>query len=159
MRGLGIAATMLAALAANALAATAADAQSRRGGDDPQKKPQSEAPPQPQQKIFPTKVSWVAVSLNGKPFTGERPSFVVDEQFSIRGFGGCNTFRAVAYPLREQRFAVGPFALTKKTCDKAVMDQERNFLIALRTSVQWDTVAGSLVLKTQNGEIKLDRVL
>ena len=155
MRALGIAAMMLAALAA-----TAAEAQGRRrGGDDPQKKPQGETPPPQQQKIFPTKVSWVAVSLNGKPFTGERPSFVVDEQFSIRGFGGCNTFRAVAYPLREQRFVVGPFALTKKTCDKAAMDQERNFLIALRTSVQWDTVAGTLVIKSQNGEIRLERVL
>jgi heat shock protein HslJ len=155
MRALGIVTMLLAAVAA-----TAADAQSRRrGGDDPQKKPQSEAPPQPQQKIFPTKVSWVAISLNGRPFTGERPTFVVDEQFSIRGFGGCNTFRAVAYPLREQRFVVGPFALTKKTCDKATMDQERNFLIALRTSVQWDTVAGALVIKSQNGELKFDRVL
>jgi heat shock protein HslJ len=157
MRALGIAATMLAALAV-----TAADAQSRRrGGDDPQKKPQSEAPPLPQQKIFPTKVSWVAVSLNGKPFTGERPTFILDEQFSLRGFAGCNTFRAVAYPLREQRFAVGPFALSspKKTCDKAIMDQENNFLIALRTSVQWDTVAGALIIKSQNGELKFDRVL
>ena len=157
MRALGIAA-VAAALAATA-AATAL-AQSRRGGADPQKEPPKGDVPLPvQQKIFPTKVSWVVVSLNGKPFVGERPTFVVDEQFSIRGFGGCNTFRAVAYPLREQRFAVGPFALTKKTCDKAVMDQERNFLIALRTSLTWDTVVGSLVLKTQNGEIKCERVL
>jgi heat shock protein HslJ len=154
MRALGIAAMLMAALAA-----TAADAQSRRrGGDDPQKKPQSDVP-QPQQKIFPTKVSWVAISLNGKPFAGERPTFILDEQFRMRGFGGCNTFAATAYPLREQRFAVGPFALTKKTCDKAIMDQERNFLIALRTSLTWDTVVGALVIKTQNGEIKFDRVL
>ena len=155
MRALGMAAMLMAALAA-----TAADAQSRRrGGEDPQKKPQSEAPPLPQQKIFPTKVSWVAISLNGRPFTGERPTFVVDEQFSLRGFGGCNTFAATAYPLREQKFAVGPFALTKKTCDKAIMDQERNFLIALRTSLTWDTVVGALVIKSQNGELKFDRVL
>ena len=154
MRALGIA-MVLAALASTAQAQSG-----RRGGADPQKEPPKGDVPLPvQQKIFPTKVSWVAVSLNGKPFTGERPTFVVDEQFSIRGFGGCNAFRAVAYPLREQRFAVGPFALTKKTCDKAVMDQERNFLIALRTSVTWDTVVGNLVLKTQNGELKFDRVL
>ncbi|HEX8166428.1 MAG TPA: META domain-containing protein [Beijerinckiaceae bacterium] len=155
MRALGIVAAMLAAVAA-----TAADAQSRRrGGDDPQKKPQGEAPPPVQQKVFPTKVSWVAISLNGKPFVGERPTFILDEQFRMRGFGGCNTFAATAYPLREQKFVVGPFALTKKSCDKAIMDQERNFLIALRTSVTWDTVVGALVIKTQNGEIKFDRVL
>ncbi|HEX8664958.1 MAG TPA: META domain-containing protein [Beijerinckiaceae bacterium] len=155
MRALGIAAMLLAALAA-----TAADAQSRRrGGDDEQKKPQGETPPPQQQKVFPTKVSWVAISLNGKPFTGERPTFILDEQFRLRGFGGCNTFAATAFPLREQRFAVGPFALTKKTCDKAIMDQERNFLIALRTSVQWDTAAGALIIKSQNGELKFDRVL
>jgi heat shock protein HslJ len=99
----------------------------------------------------------MAVSLNGKPFSGERPTFILDEQFRLRGFGGCNTFSATAYPLREQRFAVGPFALTKKACDKALMDQEKNFLIALRTSVQWDTVAGDLVIKSQNGELKFQR--
>jgi heat shock protein HslJ len=155
MRALGIAAMVLAALAT-----TAAEAQSHRRGADPQKTPQSEAPPQPQQKIFPTKVSWIAVSLNGRPFSGERPTFILDEQFRMRGFAGCNTFAATAFPLREQKFAVGPFALTKKTCDKAVMDQERNFLIALRKSVHWDTVVGTLVIKSQDGdELKFDRVL
>jgi heat shock protein HslJ len=155
MRALGIAAMVLAAAAS-----TAAEAQGRRRGDDPQKQsPGYEKPPEQREKTFPTKVSWVALSLNGKPFSGERPTFILDEQFRLRGFGGCNTFAATAFPLRQQRFAVGPFALTKKTCDKAVMDQERNFLIALRTSVTWDTVVGNLVLKTQNGEIKFDRVL
>jgi heat shock protein HslJ len=105
-------------------------------------------------------VNWVAISLNGRPFSGERPTFILDEQFRMRGFGGCNTFAATAYPLREQKFAVGPFALTKKTCDKAIMDQERNFLIALRKSVHWDTVVGTLVIKSQDGdELKFDRVL
>ena len=44
--------------------------------------------PQPGQtdKIFPLGSSWVAVSLNGKPFTGERPSFALDDQLRARGF-------------------------------------------------------------------------
>jgi heat shock protein HslJ len=143
-----------------AAAATAAEGQSRRRGEDPQKQaPQGEKPPPKRDKIFPTKVSWVAVSLNGKPFSGERPTFILDEQFRLRGFGGCNTFAATAYPLREQRFAVGPFALTKKACDKGIMDQERNFLIALRTSVQWDTTVSELIIKSQNGELKFERSL
>jgi heat shock protein HslJ len=111
------------------------------------------------EKTFPSKVAWMAVSLNGKPFSGERPTFILDEQFRLRGFGGCNTFSATAYPLREQRLAVGPFALTKKACEKALMDQERNFLIALRTSMQWDTIAGDLIIKGQNGELKFQRSL
>jgi heat shock protein HslJ len=143
-----------------AAAATNAEAQSRRrGGDDQQKTYQGEKPPPKEQKIFPTKTSWIAVSLNGKGFPGERPSFVLDEQFRIRGFGGCNTFSAVAYPLREQHFAVGPFALTKKSCDKAIMDSEHSFLVALRTSALWDTVGGQLVIKGQNGELKFERSL
>ena len=38
--------------------------------------------PQPgqQDKIFPLGSSWVAVSLNGKPFGGDRPSFSLDDQ-------------------------------------------------------------------------------
>jgi heat shock protein HslJ len=143
-----------------AAAATHVEAQGRRRGEDPQKQvPTGEKPPPKEQKIFPTKTSWIAVSLNGKPFSGERPSFILDEQFRLRGFSGCNTFSAVAYPLREQHFAVGPFALTKKSCDKAIMDSEHSFLVALRTSALWDTVGGQLVIKGQNGELKFERSL
>jgi heat shock protein HslJ len=151
-KGFGIAALVLAALAS-----TTAEAQRSRG--DPQKDaPKGERPPEAR-KVFPSKVSWVAMSLNGRPFAAERPTFVLDEQLRVRGFGGCNTFSAVAYPLSQQRFAVGPFALTKKACDKAVMDQERNFLIALRTSVQWDVQGPELVIRTQNGELRFQRSL
>ena len=110
-------------------------------------------------KVFPVKSTWVATSLNNKPFSGDRPSFTLDDQFRARGFVGCNTFSATAYPLREQRFAVGPLALTKKACDKAVMTTEQQFLVALRTSAQWDIVGSSLVIKTQNGELKFERGL
>ena len=155
MRVFGIGLLLVAA------AAGAAEAQSRRrGGDDGQKgTPGYERPPPKQDKTFPTKVSWTAVSLNGKAFSGERPTFILDEQFRMRGFGGCNTFAATAYPLRQQKFAVGPFALPtpRKSCEKAITEQENNFLIALRTSVEWDSVLGILVLKTQNGELKFER--
>jgi heat shock protein HslJ len=154
MTRFGIAMLLLAA------AAGAAEAQTRRRGDDGQKgTPGYEKPPPKQDKVFPTKVSWTAVSLNGRPFSGERPTFILDEQFRMRGFGGCNTFAATAYPLRQQKFAVGPFALPtpRKTCDKAINDQENNFLIALRTSQEWDAVYGALIVKTQNGELKFER--
>jgi heat shock protein HslJ len=156
MRAFGIAVLFLAAAAS-----TSAYAQQIPGWgrEYQQKKPQQAPPQQQREKVFPSKVSWMAISLNGKPFSGERPTFILDEQFRLRGFGGCNTFSATAYPLREQRFAVGPFALTKKACDKALMDQERNFLIALRTSMQWDTVGGDLIIKGQNGELRFQRSL
>lgn len=147
-------ALLVAAVASNA------EAQRRRSEDDPQKTPQrGEVPPPKQEKIFPAKVQWVAVSLNGKPFSGERPTFILDEQFRVRGFGGCNTFSAVAYPLREQHIAVGPLAITKKGCDKALMDAERIFLVALRTSAQWDVAGPQLIIKGQNGELKFERSL
>ncbi len=51
------------------------------------------------------------MSLNGKPFAGaDRPSFIIDKQYRARGFGGCNTFAATAFPLKEQHLAVGPLA-------------------------------------------------
>ncbi|MXQ14389.1 META domain-containing protein [Microvirga makkahensis] len=117
--------------------------------------------PQPgaQGKIFPLGSSWVAVSLNGKPFTGERPSFRLDDQLRATGFSGCNTYSTTAYPLREQGLAVAPFAVTKKTCDKAAMATEQAFLMALRTSGKWDIQGRNLIIKSQTGELVLERSL
>lgn len=113
-----------------------------------------------EEKRFPLGNAWIAVSLNGKPYAGsERPTFHLDDQFRLRGFGGCNTFSATAYPLREQGIAVGPLALTKRSCDKGVEAAETAFLTALRTSAKWDTVVGSLVIKGPSGEIKFERSL
>ncbi len=82
--------------------------------------PQYIPPMKAQEKIFPLDSTWTAVSLNGKPFAGaDRPSFIIDKQYRARGFGGCNTFAATAFPLKEQHLAVGPLALTKRSCDKA----------------------------------------
>lgn len=117
--------------------------------------------PQPGQgdKVFPLGSSWVAVSLNGKPFGGERPSFKLDDQLRASGFGGCNIYSATAYPLREQGLAVGPFALTKKSCDKNLMAVEQAFLVALRTSAKWDIQGRNLIIRTQNGELRFERAL
>jgi heat shock protein HslJ len=116
--------------------------------------------PQPrQEKIFPLGATWVAVSLNGKPFTGDRPSFSLDQQFRAKGFAGCNTYAATAYPLREQNLAVGPFALTKKTCDKGLMASEQEFLVALRSGGKWDQEGSTLVIKSQSGELRFERAL
>lgn len=150
-----------ALLAALVLGAPAAQAQYNFGykakGDkekEPQRLPNAKA-----QKIFPSDSTWMAVSLNGKPFGGERPSFLLDKQFRAKGFGGCNTFSATAYPLMEQHIAVGPFALTKRTCDKSLMATEQAFFMALRTASVWDLQGTLLVMKGPNGELKFERSL
>ncbi|KQT46684.1 heat-shock protein [Methylobacterium sp. Leaf456] len=131
-----------------------------QGGRAPEKKPQYVPGAKPQEKMFPLGATWTAVSLNGKPFSGnDRPTFIIDSQYRARGYGGCNTFTATAFPLREQNLAVGPLALTKKSCDKALAATEQSFLVALRTSGAWDLVGSQLVIRTQSGELKFDRAL
>ena len=155
-------AALLAALIAVAGPAEAQGARKKSSNPEEQEKEKVEeqrAALRKRDKVFPLKSTWVAISLNNKPFSGDRPSFTLDDQFRARGFGGCNTFSATAYPLREQRFAVGPLALTKKACEKAAMTAEQQFLVALRTSATWDIVGSSLVIKTQNGELKFERGL
>ena len=151
-------------LAALTLVGAALEAQAqgvgRRTNQEQHQQQQGVRPPPKEEKRFPLGQSWIAVSLNGKPFGGtERPTFTLDEQFRVRGFGGCNTFSATAYPLREQGIAVGPIAMTKRSCDKGVSATEMQFLTALRSAAKWETVVGSLVLKSPNGEIKFERSL
>ena len=131
-----------------------------QGGRTQEKKPQYVPGAKAQEKTFPLGATWTAVSLNGKPYNGsDRPTFIIDSQYRARGYGGCNTFTATAFPLREQHLAVGPLALTKKSCDKALAAAEQAFLVALRTSGAWDLVGSQLVIRTQNGELRFDRAL
>src|SRR5205085_334278 len=130
-----------------------------RRGDAEKEKPYI-PPSKATEKVFPLDATWTAVSLNGKSFGGgERPSFSIDKQYRARGFGGCNTFAATAFPLREQNLAVGPLAMTKRSCDKGLQATEQSFLIALRTAGKWDFVGSQLVIKSQQGELKLERAL
>jgi heat shock protein HslJ len=140
---------------------TSAEAQMRRNrGNQDQQQSGTITPNQKEEKKFPLGQSWIAVSMNGKSFPGaERPSFTLDDQFRVRGFGGCNTFSTTAFPLREQGIAVGPLALTKRSCDGGVMASEKAFLTALRTSAKWETTVGTLIIRGPNGELKFERSL
>lgn len=115
------------------------------------------APIPPQEKNFPLGASWVLISLNGKPVSDRRATLLVDTNLRGTGFGGCNTFSAAAYPLRQQGFAVGPIALTKRACDKGLLDFERAYLTALRATQKWDLVNGRLVLQGGAGQLELSR--
>lgn len=152
----GLAAFLAALSPLLLVGASPADAQSRgRQGQPP---PAQQAPPsQGQEKTFPLGASWSAALLNGKPVSDRRATFQVDTNLRGTGFSGCNTFSAAAYPLRQQGFAVGPLALTKRNCDKGLMDFERAFLLALRGARNFDLVDGRLVIKGAAGEIHFDR--
>jgi len=115
------------------------------------------APMQPKQ--FPVNVNWKVVTMGGKAASGDVPTMQLDKQFRMRGFGGCNTYSATAYPMARQGFAVGPVAVTRKACDKALMEREKNFLLGIRTSAQWEEKNGFLILRGQMGEIKFQRAL
>ena len=117
----------------------------------------SQVPKQPKQ--FPIGMQWTLVSLNGKAVGDNRPTMMIDEALRARGFAGCNTFSATAYPLAQQRIAVGPIALTRKACDKGVMERERAFLVVFRTAQAWDVKDGQLILGGQNGELRFERTL
>ena len=160
MRSIRMWAVVLSTIALTG-AAEAQNLRGRSGRQDEQKAPQGTFNPvQKEEKRFPLGASWIAVSMNGKTFGGtERPAIALDDQFRVRGFGGCNSFSATAFPLKEQGIAVGPLAITKRSCDKNVMATEQAFFSAFRTSAKWDTVVGSLVIKGPNGELKFERSL
>ncbi len=151
-------AAAIALIASSALVSDAqAQARPRRGSQLPQ--PDQTVPPPKQEKTFPLGASWSAISLNGKPISDRRATFQVDANLRGTGFGGCNTFSATTYPLKDQGFAVGPIALTKRACDKGLADFERSLLTALRAARNWDLVNGNLVLKGGAGELRFDRAL
>jgi heat shock protein HslJ len=116
--------------------------------------------PQPiREKSFPLGVTYNVVSLNGRALPGESPSVLLDENYRLRGFAGCNNYSAIAYPQQQQGIAVGPFALTKRSCERAVMNSEQAFLVALRTAARWDTEGHTMTISGPNGEIRLERAL
>lgn len=165
LAGLAAAATLIAAPPASAqMGGSQMPMATGFGAGNPaqqqQKAPQYVPGAKAQEKIFPLGETWTVVSMNGKPVNGrDRPSFIIDSQYRARGYGGCNTFAATAFPLREQSLAVGPLALSKKACDKSVGAIEQAFLVSLRTAAKWDIVGSQLVLKSPNGEMRFDRAL
>jgi heat shock protein HslJ len=112
-----------------------------------------------QGKVFPVNVQWSLASLNGQAVAGDQPTLQLDAQLRMRGFAGCNTFSATAYPLKNQGITVGPVAVTNKVCDKAVMDAEKTYLLGLRTALQWDVKDGFLYMRGEKSELKFERAL
>jgi len=117
-------------------------------------------PMPPQQKNFPLDQTWQLRELNGKPVSADLDvSLKIDGAFRASGYTGCNSWSATMYPVKDQHLAVGPFALTKKQCDKETMATEMGFLSALLQYPSWDLVNGELVIKGPRGTLRLARSL
>jgi heat shock protein HslJ len=133
----------------------AAHAQMHNGDED---KPKQPLPPQ--QKNFPLDQTWQLRELNGKPIEASLDvSLKIDSALRGSGFTGCNTWSAVMYPIKDQHLLVGPYALTKKQCDKDTMAIELGFLSALLGQPAWDLVNGDLVIKGPRGALRMGRSL
>ncbi len=146
---------MMTVLALAALVATgAAEAQMRKDDEAPLK------PLPPLQKNFPLDQTWSLRELNGKPVSSSLDvSLMIDGSLRGSGFAGCNSWSATMYPIKDQHLAVGPYALTKKQCDKDTMAIEVGFLSALLASPAWDLVNGDLVIKGPRGALRMVRSL
>jgi heat shock protein HslJ len=140
--------------AAIALSAICLALSAQAATDEPPK------PLPPQQKNFPLDQTWSLRELNGKPVSADIDvSLKIDSTLRGSGFAGCNSWSATMYPIKDQHLAVGPYALTKKQCDKDTMAIEFGFLSALLASPTWDLVNGDLVIKGPRGEMRLARSL
>jgi heat shock protein HslJ len=69
----------------------------------------------------------------------------------VSGNAGCNTFRA-SYTTDGDRVEFGPATTTRMACDEALMNQEREFLAALVSSVTWTVEAGVLDMHRADSE-------
>src|SRR5208282_6944519 len=147
------------AVAAAALCFTAA---AHAGPSGPQSE-EDQGPPKPLpplQKNFPLDQTWSLRELNGKPVpAGVDVSLKIDGTLRGSGYTGCNSWSATMYPVKDQHLAVGPYALTKKQCDKDLMALEAGFLTGLLGSPEWDLVNGDLVIKGPRGSMRLARSL
>jgi heat shock protein HslJ len=148
---LRMAITSIAAIALGAVFA----AHAARAEDDKTPKPLP-----PQQKNFPLGQTWSLRELNGKPIDSTLDvSLKIDSALRGSGFTGCNSWSATMYPVKDQHLLTGPYALTKKQCDKDVMAIELGFLSALMAQPSWDLVNGELVIKGPRGALRLVRSL
>ncbi len=140
--------------AAIALSAICLAFSAQAASDEPPK------PMPPQQKNFPLDQTWSLRELNGKPVDATLDvSLKIDSAMRGTGFTGCNSWSATMYPVKDQHLLVGPYALTKKKCDKDLMAIEFGFLSALLAAPTWDLVNGDLVIKGPRGELRMVRSL
>lgn len=140
-------------------AAESTDAPPAKAGAATQENPVSGDLPGIEMK-FPTRANYELKSINGKPVPNDIiVTFIVDDAFRGTGNAGCNTWSATIYPVKGQRLAVGPVALTGKVCDKSRMDIEHAFVSILHASPKWNTSGSEMTLKLPQASMVLQRSL
>ena len=108
---------------------------------------------------FPTKMDWVLASANGKSPPVEA-TMAIDENLRGTGSAGCNNWSATLYPVKGHRLAMGPVALTKKSCSPEVTAFERLFLTILHSGPTWELKGSTLTVKhPQAGTLVFNRGL
>ncbi|HMN73752.1 MAG TPA: META domain-containing protein [Rhodoblastus sp.] len=152
-------AILASVVAAAALVAQPALAQKKHKGQQQQqgegeKKDDKNAYESP----FPTKANWQLTSINGKTPPADA-SLLIDENLRGTGSSGCNTWSATLYPIKGHRLAMGPVAMTKKTCSNEINGFERAYLTVLRSGPVWDLKGSTLTVKSQYGELVYNRGL
>jgi heat shock protein HslJ len=112
------------------------------------------------QKQYQTDNTWVLKQFNDKPPpVTDEVTFTIDSTYRGYGFSGCNTWSATIYPIKNQKFAVGPIAVTHNQCDKVKMEFEVSFLTYIHSNPSWDVVNGDLIMKGQGGTMLFQRSL
>lgn len=70
----------------------------------------------------------------------------------VRGYSGCNTFRA-SYSSHGDAISIGALSTTRRVCsDPALMQQEREFLAALKSTTRWSFSGALLDMHRADGE-------
>ena len=139
-------------------AGTEADAQSRRQQPVAESNKPTFEDKMRQEKTYPTKVTWTLKTYNNKPVGGDY-TLMIDDNFRGSGASGCNNWSATIFPVKGQKLAVGPIAITKRKCEADKMAMERNFLVAIHSGPTWDIVGSDLVVKGQNATLVFQRAL
>ena len=147
----------VAAVAAVSFAAQPALAQKKKKGQE-QSEGEKKEDKNAYESPFPTKANWQLVAINGKTPPAEA-SLLIDENLRGTGLSGCNTWSATLYPVKGHRLAMGPIALTKKSCSQEITGFERAYLSILATGPVWDLKGSTLTVKGKNGELVYNRGL
>jgi len=105
--------------------------------------------------------SWQAMGINNGRggVVSNSITHLVTAQFSddkIKGNAGCNQFSA-NYVVNEQQLKIGPIRTTRKYCaEEGIMDQEQQFLQALKNSTQYEIKTDKLRLRNTSGSLQVD---
>jgi len=103
---------------------------------------------------------WQATSINNGRggVVSNSITHLVTAQFGdnqIKGNAGCNQFSA-KYVVNKQQLKIGPVRTTRKYCaEEGVMDQEQQFLQALKNTTQYEIKIDKLRLRNAKGSLQL----